>query len=143
LWQLKDIRNHGLRRAKHMTVLAIDDEPHVARALKSSLESSFPQIEFRSTTNPSAVIDDVHMKADVVLVDLNMPGHNGVEVCMSLLSLPAAEQPVIVAMSAQAKTSDVEMLRSIGVRHFVPKDRAFVGAMSAVIREVRSGLGEA
>lgn len=143
LWQLKDIRSHGLRRAKHMTVLAIDDEPHVAQALKRSLESSFPQIEVHSTTNPGAVIDDIRTRADVVLVDLNMPEHNGVEVCMSLLSLPAREQPVIVAMSAQATSADIDLLRSIGVRHFVPKDRAFVRAMSEVIREVRSGLGNA
>ncbi|MBS2018828.1 MAG: response regulator [Deltaproteobacteria bacterium] len=142
LWQLKDIRSHGLRRSKHMMVLAIDDEPHVGQALKRSLESSFPQIEVQSTTDPTSVIDEIRTTADVVLVDLNMPEHNGVEVCMSLLSLPAAEQPVIVAMSSQATDEDVEVLRSIGIRHFVPKDHAFVVAMSQVIREVRNGLAE-
>jgi len=141
LWQLEAIRSHGQRQTRHMTVLAIDDEPHVSLALKRSLESSFPQIEVSSTTNPASVIEHDHANADVVLVDLNMPGHNGVEVCMSLLSLPPADQPVVVAMSAQATPSDVDVLRSIGVRHFVPKNEAFVRAMSDVIREVRSGLG--
>ncbi len=141
LWQLKDIRNHALRRSKHMTVLVIDDDEHVGRALERSLESAFPQVEVHATTNPAVAMDPTMRAAvDVVLVDLNMPRHNGVEVCMSLLSLPAAEQPTIVAMSAQAKPADVEVLRAIGVRNFVPKDHQFVGAMSNVIRDLRRGL---
>lgn len=119
LWQLKDIRNQGVHRAKRMTVLAVDDEPHVGLALKRSLESSFPQVHVESATDPArAMSSATRPLADVVLVDLNMPEHNGIEVCMNLLSLPPARRPVVVAMSAQATTSDLAVLRAVGVRHF-------------------------
>ena len=140
LWQLKDVRNHGHRLTKRMTVLAVDDEPHVGHALKKSLESSFPQLHVEATTDPArAMSASMRPLADVVLVDLNMPKHNGIEVCMNLLSLPVERRPLVVAMSAQATESDIAVLHALGVRHFVPKDEAFVSAMSAVIRDLRNG----
>jgi CheY-like chemotaxis protein len=83
---------------------------------------------------------DPSVRFDVVLVDLNMPKHNGVEVCMNLLALPNDRRPIIVAMSAQATDDDLRLLRALGVDHFVPKDAEFAGAMSAVIRGIRSGV---
>lgn len=137
LWQLKDIRNQGVRRSKHMTVLAVDDEPHVGIALKRSLESAFPQVTVQTTTDPSFAMSSGRRSFDVCLVDLNMPRYNGVEVCMNLLALPPDRRPEIVAMSAQAKPEDIALLRVLGVRHFVAKDADFVAAMSAVIRGLR------
>ncbi|CAN5861822.1 hypothetical protein BH11MYX4_BH11MYX4_57600 [soil metagenome] len=137
LWQLKAIRSQGLQAGKHMTVLAIDDEPHVGLALKRSLESAFPQLHVEATTDPARAMAERGAVPDVVLVDLKMPKHNGIEVCMSLLALPAARRPVVVAMSSQATDRDLAVLRALGVTHFVPKDEAFVAKMSAVIRELR------
>ncbi len=82
LWQLKDIRAGGLRMAKSMTVLAVDDEVHVGLALKRSLESEFPQVHVEPTTDPRAATESTGPRPDVVLVDINMPEHNGIEVCM-------------------------------------------------------------
>lgn len=123
-----------------MTVLAVDDEPHVGRALKRSLESAFPQVHVDATTDPARAMSVTSRPiADVVLVDLKMPKHNGIEVCMNLLSLPPSRRPVVVAMSAQATENDLAVLRAVGVRHFVPKDGEFVSAMSNVIRDLRNG----
>jgi serine/threonine protein kinase len=142
LWQLKDVRNHGVRRTKRMSVLAIDDEAHVGIALKKSLEAAFPQVHVYAITDPERAMPSAtgtFPAADVVLVDLNMPKHNGIEVCMSFLALPLDRRPVVVAMSAQATERDIAVLHALGVRHFVPKDAAFVSAMSNVIRDLRNG----
>jgi serine/threonine-protein kinase len=140
LWQLKDIRANGIRRARRMTVLAVDDDPDVCHMLKRGLESAFSQVEVETTTDPArAMVGSSRSIADVVLVDLHMPKHNGVEVCMNLLSLPPQRRPIVVAMSAQAGENDIAVLRALGVRHFVPKDDGFVGAMSEVIRDLRNG----
>ena len=94
----------------------------------------------KTTTEPDRVMAwSSRSIADVVLVDLHMPKHNGVEVCMNLLSLPAQRRPIVVAMSAHAGKDDIAVLRALGVRHFVPKDEGFAGAMSEVIRELRNG----
>jgi CheY-like chemotaxis protein len=139
LWQLKEIRAHDLRREKRMTVLAVDDEPHVGHALKRSLESAFPQVHVDATTDPARAMGDSGPFADVVLVDLNMPKHNGIEICMNLLALPPARRPIVVAMSAQADERDITVLHALGVQHYVAKDEAFVSHMSGVIRDLRHG----
>lgn len=140
LWQLKDVRHAGLRRTRHMRVLALDDEPHVGFALKASLEAAFPQVHVEPTTDPARAMSALQgSPPDVVLVDLNMPKYNGIEVCMNLLALPEERRPEVVAMSAQATSADLAVLRALGVRHFVAKDDAFVSAMSDIIRDLRNG----
>lgn len=139
LWQLEQIgRRAGRQSARGITVLAVDDELHVARALKCSLESAFPRMSVQTLTDPGIAMSDRGDDPDVVLVDLNMPGHNGVEVCMHLLSLPPSRRPTVVAMSAEARSEDIALLRTLGVRDFVPKDDAFVASMSAIVSRLRS-----
>ena len=70
---------------------------------------------------------------DIVLVDLNMPKSNGIEVCMSLMALPANRRPCVVAMSSQAEPRDVAVLQALGVNDFVPKDDDFLPRISNVI----------
>lgn len=137
LWQLKHIRDRGLRLRQGMTVVAIDDDDGVRYALKRSLESVFPGLDVHATSEYRPSPNDP--SPDVVLVDLHMPGANGLEVCMELMSLPEAQRPLVVAMSATAQEKDVEVLHAVGVRHFVPKDENFMRSMSSLIARVRSG----
>lgn len=140
LWQLKDVRHTLERRSQRMTVLAIDAEPETARSLKRSLESAFPQVHVETTTSPSQVKrHSSRPPADVVLVALDMPRHSGLEICMDLLALPPERRPVVVATSERVSLDDLDVLREVGIRHFVPKDHRFLGAMSDVIRDLRMG----
>ena len=136
LWQLRHLRNLGSVKPRHLRVLAVDDQPDVGWILKRALEDAFPSLEVEATTDPRRATQGKRT-ADLVIVDLNMPQINGVEVCMNLLALPPESRPTVVAMSAQAREADVEVLRSLGVAHFVPKNADFVGAISAVIGDLR------
>jgi serine/threonine-protein kinase len=143
LWQLRDIRSNGIRRAKRMLVLVVDDDADVCQVLKRAIESALPQVHVETTTDPGrAMASSSRSIADVVLVDLHMPKHNGIEVCMNLLSLPPQRRPVVVAMSAQATENDIAVLRSLGVRHFVPKDDEFAGAMSCEMVDPRPRIDD-
>jgi serine/threonine-protein kinase len=139
LWHLRDLDRRGLHARRELEIPAIDDDAHVALALKRSLENAFPRLHVETTTTPASAILEGRSLPDVVLVDLHMPEENGVEVCMRLLAIPAHRRPVIVAMSAQAAAADVDVLRTLGVSHFVPKDDAFLTAMSAIIGTLRTG----
>lgn len=137
VWQLLAIRDDA-RRMPRMRVLAVDDDVNVGRALKRSLESSYPKLHVDTTTNPALALDGgAGTPPDVILVDLNMPMHNGVEICMSLLALPDDRRPIVVAMSAEANANDLEVLSALGVCHFVPKDENFVSAMSGIVARLR------
>lgn len=140
LWQLREIQSRHLHPPRALNVMVIDDEAHVRTALKRSLESAFPTLHVETTGDARHAIAGRTPGAtlpDVVLVDLHMPEDNGVEVCMNVLSLPAGSRPIVVAMSAQAVPADLQVLRQLGVRHFVPKDAQFLSSMSSIIGELR------
>lgn len=139
LWQLEALKTRSSRTlARGIHVLAVDDDPSIGDALKRTLESHFPRLQVETTTEPLVAMDEHGPPRDVVLVDLNMPEHNGIEVCMHLASLPQSRRPLVVAMSAEATERDVEVLRALGVRDFVAKDASFITAMSAIIGRVRA-----
>lgn len=142
LWQLESLWTRSERTwGRGLNVLTVDDDPGVGRALKRALEAVFPRVSVDVLTDPElAMIDDGGTTPDIVLVDLNMPGHNGVEVCMSLLARPPSRRPFVVAMSAEASEQDVAVLHSIGVQEFVPKGEGFIPAMSAIVGRARASL---
>ena len=124
-----------------MSVVAIDDDAALGRALERSLVSMFPGLDVYATTDHRHAFDGP--PPDVVLVDLHMPVANGLEVCMELMAIPESRRPLIVAMSANASAADIDVLHSIGVRHFMPKDEHFVSEMGALIARVRNGESHA
>lgn len=137
LWRLAEIRGHELS-GRVTRVLVIDDDAVSGDVLKRSLERSMPQLRVVAMCDPTlalAQLDELH--PGIVAVDLNMPEINGVEFCMSILAMPPERRPVVVAMSAEAQPSDVALLRRLGVREFVPKDRRFLTTMCDVIGDLR------
>lgn len=137
LWRLAEVRGHELG-GRVTRVLVIDDDAVSADALKRSLERSMPQLRVVAMNSPSAALAQLEeLRPGIVAVDLNMPELNGVEMCMAILAEPSERRPVVVAMSAEAKPSDVAVLRRLGVREFVPKDRRFLTTMCNVIGDLR------
>ena len=139
LWRLAALRAH--RSLASMRVLVVDDEPRVAALVRRSLEASLPGLSVRATSSPEQALSACEREPpDVVLVDLEMPGMNGLELCMLLNALPEGGRPMLVVMSAEAGADDLAMLRSIGVGTFVLKDRRFVSRVCRVIGELRREL---
>jgi len=140
LWRLSAIRGSiaGLPEPSPMSVLIVDDEPDVGSVLKRNLTWALPRLAVESVTDAGAALDRVQRHpTDVIVIDLHMPGMNGVELCMALLSLPERQAPTIVAMSCGASHADLTVLRSLGVNEFVTKDERFVARMSDVIGDLR------
>jgi two-component system KDP operon response regulator KdpE len=92
-------------------VLVVDDEPQIRRVLRASLTSSGYEV-FDARTGEAA-IDFLHEnRADLVLLDSNMPGMGGLEACREIratsgiaiimLTVRDAEQDKIAALDAGA-----------------------------------------
>jgi serine/threonine protein kinase len=137
LWRLYAIRGApSAPEPASMSVLIVDDDPEVGAVLKRNLLWSMPRLAVEAVSDAEAALERVkHRVPDIVVVDLRMPRMNGVELCMNLLSLD--ERPILVAMSAEASGADLSVLRSLGIRDFVPKDARFVAHLCGVIGDVR------
>ena len=60
-------------------------------------------------------------KVDVIMMDLNMPIMNGYDACKQIRQNKQIDQPVIIAVSADATPNSVKKCQNIGMDGFLAK----------------------
>jgi CheY-like chemotaxis protein len=137
VWQLRAMLSRVPQSA--LRVLVVDDEPEVASTIRRALKSSYPLLDVQTTCDATRALPcDGRAPADVVVVDMQMPGTNGLEVCASLRALPTERRPTMIVMSGSAGPKDVDVLRGLGIDAFVPKDYALLCAVGDAIGRARA-----
>ncbi len=139
VFHLASLRARRARvRAGELRVLIVDDDPAISKAFRRWLGSSVGRLTIEFETDPLRALARIDRDPpDIVLVDLQMPQMNGMEMIMALRGLPGAKRPFVVGMSAEASGSDVALLGSLGVQTFLPKDARFANRFASVIEQVR------
>ena len=99
------------------TILTVDDDPHVLRSLRAALESHGYEVR-AAPSGASALEECASQRPDVVLLDLAMPGLDGVEVCRRLRSW--SQIPILVL---SARVQEAEKVRALdaGADDYVTK----------------------
>lgn len=101
-------------------ILIVDDTLDNLRLLSTMLVEQ--EYEVRSVTNGSTAL--VGMQAqppDLVLLDINMPGMNGYEVCQRLKSNPEMQEIPVIFISALDEVFDKVKAFSVGGVDFINK----------------------
>jgi len=118
-------------------VIVVDDDREIAKMIKISVRAAIPKADVEVATSAKQALEMTREKApDLMFLDLQMPGMNGVELYMALRGERLAERCTVVAASAAAKPADVELLYSLGVARFVEKGANFRAAVSALAKEI-------
>jgi two-component system KDP operon response regulator KdpE len=123
---------------KLVRVLVVDDEPAMRRGLRTSLRTNGYEVE-EARSGEEAVQIASERTAEIVLLDVNMPGMGGVEACRRLRSaLPTAGIVMITVRDAEEDT--VEALEA-GADDYITKPfrlRELLARLSAVMRRGRA-----
>ena len=100
------------------TALIIDDEPLILGLLRAVLEDD-GFIVFEAAAGPLGLGLIPAVSPDVVVLDVMMPGMDGVEVCARI----AAEYPdlPVVILTARGDRDLAERCMAAGARHFLTK----------------------
>jgi len=115
------------------TILIADDEPQLVKVVRGYLE----QAGFRVVTagdGPTALAQYKHEKPDLVLLDLNMPGMDGLDVARKLR---AASNVPIIMITARVEETDRLIGLELGADDYVLKPfspREVVARVRAVLR---------
>lgn len=89
------------------TVLVVDNEPQIRRVLRTILAShGYSVIEARS--GEEAIEKVRHEKADLILLDCNMPGMSGIEACAEIRR--SSDTPIIMLTVRNAERDKVQAL---------------------------------
>jgi len=118
------------RNTGQPSILAIDDEPQLLAALATILEGRGYRL--RTARNGAMGLDAVAVeRPDVVLLDLAMPGVDGLEVCRRLRAVSRVPILVLSALSDEARKvkaldagADDYVTKPFGVEELLARIRA-------------------
>jgi two-component system KDP operon response regulator KdpE len=98
-------------------IMVVDDDPQIRRVLRTALVAQgYEAIDARNGEEALDMLKD--QKADLVILDVNMPGMNGLETCRAMRSF--TEVPIVMLTVRDAESDKVEALDA-GADDYVTK----------------------
>lgn len=127
--------HNKLEEHRPFTVLIVDDDPAMVAVLSMCVREVSPRARLVTANDGGQAVELVRRSVpDVVLLDLQMPTMNGIEVCMHLRATHLTERTTIVSVSGTAQSSDLQHLQQLGIVHFVAKGPDLRARMVSVLR---------
>ncbi|MUL84033.1 MULTISPECIES: response regulator transcription factor [unclassified Mycolicibacterium] len=122
-------------------ILVVDDEPTILAAVATRLRAEAFQVE-TAVDGPSAVDTALATSPDLVVLDVMLPGFDGLEVCRRI----QAQLPVPVLMLT-ARTDETDMLVGLGIGadDYLTKPfsmRELVARVRVLLRRVDRAAGQ-
>jgi len=112
-----------------MRLLLIDDEIRMAAVLKRGLEEDGYRVDV-VTNGPDALRKAAEFAYDAVLLEISLPGMNGMEVCRRLRA-QRARPPIIMVTASDSLTDRINGLVA-GANDYLVKPVSFVELTAAV-----------
>ena len=133
----------GLRRARRrprpaQTILIADDDPVVVFALTRRLQQLGFQV-LRSPDSAHALMGAMKMRPDLIVLDVNMPGGNGLAVCEMMASDPQYAGIPVIIHTSRADTETKQRCQQLGARHVEKSSQSW----AEIVSHVETLLGKA
>ncbi|HEY9692013.1 MAG TPA: response regulator [Oculatellaceae cyanobacterium] len=101
------------------TILAVDDSTVMQEMIKRALTSEYRVLVADNAVDALALI--YHQPISVLLLDVSMPGVDGLELCRTLRSLPQFSELPIVMLTARDGAFDRVQGRLAGATEYLTK----------------------
>ncbi|HBF12038.1 MAG TPA: DNA-binding response regulator [Deltaproteobacteria bacterium] len=123
-----------------MKVVIIEDEPDIAELVRYNLqkEGYKPVIAKDGFSGLKLVKNE---SPDIVLLDVMLPGMDGIEVCRKLKSDAVTRSIPVIMMTAKGEESDVVLGLGVGADDYVKKPfspKELLARVKAVLRRINS-----
>jgi CheY-like chemotaxis protein len=100
-------------------IMFVDDEPHTVDVVKMLIELDQPEWIFHAACDGEQALEiAAEIPLDFVLLDISMPGMDGIELCKRLRQLPATAQVPIVMLTALDTPQRREQSKAAGADDF-------------------------
>lgn len=123
------------------TILLVDDSQFFREMLTPVLRASGYRVTTASSVNDALKVLVGPDRIDLIVADVEMPGHNGFDLAAALHHDEGLSHIPVIALASFASPSQIERARELGIGEFVAKfDRQ--GLMAAV-RDLLPAIGAA
>jgi two-component system, cell cycle response regulator DivK len=122
-------------------ILLIEDDQLITNLIVILLEREGYEVVTSSTAENGITLAGTH-PPDLVLMDIALPGMDGLEATRILKTRDATRAIPVVALTAQARKEDAEKARRAGCDGFIAKPlstRAFLAEIAGHMRGSASG----
>jgi two-component system phosphate regulon response regulator PhoB len=126
-----------------LTILVVEDDEALAELLRALLnrESGWGATVVHDASAAREVFR--HVRVEVLVVDVNLPGISGLELLTLLRADPDWREPPVILMSARADQPDIQQAISQGtVARFIAKPFDVDELIAAVRVAVASAVGD-
>ena len=106
--------------ARQAAILIVDDAPAQLGALRSMMLQQDYQT-FVATSGERALVIAQRARPDLILLDIELPGLDGMDVCRRLKTHPRTCNIPVIFMSARSGTEDIVAAFDIGAADYIPK----------------------
>jgi two-component system, sensor histidine kinase and response regulator len=112
--------NQNYSQSNSSVILIVDDDPRNLQLLGTILQENSYDIEF--ATSGKAALDWINIKKfDLILLDINMPGMDGFEVCTKIRSNPEMVHIPIIFLSAETERENILKGFDLGAQDYITK----------------------
>lgn len=118
------------------TVLLVDDHTLIRQALRKNLEELGFTVVGEAADGPSAVSAALRLKPDLVLMDVSMPGGDGISATRSIMRADARRRIVVLSMHSDTRT--IRDAINAGAVGYLPKS-ATIDEVVNLMRQIVSG----
>jgi len=104
------------------TILIVEDNPINLKLLRDIL--NFQKFEVLEAVDGKSALESVeknYNKIDLILMDLQLPDINGLEVIKNIKAVPNSQNLQIIVVSAHAMESDIKKCREAGCIDYITK----------------------
>jgi two-component system phosphate regulon response regulator PhoB len=122
------------------TILVVDDEPSILELVRFTLEDADVRV-VEASDGAEALILARRVKPDLVLLDVQMPRLDGLEVCRQLRREPAFGRTPIIMLTAAGQQADRDRGLGAGADEYLTKPfspLALLALVEALLPETRS-----
>ncbi|MDM8520830.1 response regulator [Anaerolineales bacterium HSG6] len=110
-----------------LKILMVEDTPVQAERFKTILEECGYDVYWADTGESGLAIAEIE-NFDLAILDVELPGINGFEVCKQLKSNPKLQDMPILMLTTRDRADDVLQGLDLGAVDYIPKD-TFAGVV--------------
>ena len=102
-----------------MKILIVEDDANIRYILKYNLELDGYEVDLAE--NGLAALEKLEPAPDLILLDVMMPGMNGLEACAKIKADPATKMIPIFMITAKSQLADIEEAFKAGANDYLTK----------------------
>lgn len=139
-WKKIMEENRGKAKQQQL-IFVVEDEPDILELIAINLKKAGYGVEKFTEAGPMMTMLERNQKVpDLIILDLMLPDHDGLEVCKSLRKSEKYSDIPIIMVTAKTEEFDVVLGLELGADDYIPKPfspRELTARVKAVLRRGR------